>query len=333
MSDNREIRDMVLKALLDEDLSSEDVRAVDRALVKALAGYNITPAETHLAVRNSCVQEIMAYLVRKKAKGLAATTLEQYQLTLKYFAMYVPKKIEDITEWDVIYFLDKYEREHKISKCRKDTMRIILNGFFRYQADCGRIKLNPMATIEPIKYKKHEREPLTEMELEKLRYACSKLKERALLEFFFSTGCRVSEVVNVDIDDIDFNNKVLKVVGKGNKERLVCLSAGAVLALQKYLETRNDDNPALFVADRLPHQRLKKEALEKIIRLLGEKAQVGRRIYPHLIRHTTATHLLTKGMPLEEVQDYLGHENINTTRIYAKSNRESMINHFKKCMI
>ena len=333
MSDNREIRDAVLRTLVSEGLSGDQLKNVDKALLKALAGYQITPAETHLVERESCVPEIMAYLVRKKAKGLAETTLRQYSLTLKYFAIYVPKKISDITEWDVLYFLDQYKKDRNISKCRQDTLRIILNGFFRYQADCGNIKINPMATIEPIKYRKNEREPLTEIELEKLRYACSKLKERALLEFFFSTGCRVSEVVNVDIDDIDFNNKILKVTGKGDKDRIVCLNASAVLALQRYLESRVDDNPALFVSDNRPHQRLKKEALEKIIRVLGEKAEVGRRIYPHLIRHTTATYLLKHKMPLEELQQYLGHENINTTMIYAKTDRESMINSFKKCMI
>lgn len=333
MSDNRVVRDTIMRHLKMQDFTPEQLQMIDKAMMKALAGYEVTPAETHLATIDNCVPEIMQYLIRKKAKGLKQKTLEQYALVLKYFTIYVPKKINDITEWDILLFLDNYAKDRNISKSRQDHMRVILNGFFRYQTDCGNIKMNPMATIEPIKYKKNEREPLTEMELEQLRYTCSKPKERALLEFFFSTGCRVSEVVNVDIQDINFITRTLKVTGKGDKERLVCLSASAVFALEKYLKTREDDTPALFVADRCPHQRLKKEALEKIIRTLGEKAELDRRIFPHLIRHTTATYLLRHGMPLEQVQDYLGHENINTTRIYAKSDRDTMINSFKKCMI
>lgn len=168
VSDNREIRDAVLRTLVSEGLSGDQLKNVDKALLKALAGYQITPAETHLVERESCVPEIMAYLVRKKAKGLAETTLQQYSLTLKYFAIYVPKKISDITEWDVLYFLDQYKKDRNISKCRQDTLRIILNGFFRYQADCGNIKINPMATIEPIKYRKNEREPLTRNRVRKI---------------------------------------------------------------------------------------------------------------------------------------------------------------------
>ena len=333
MSDNRVVRDTIMRHLKMQDFTPEQLQTIDRAMMKALAGYEVTPAETHLATIDNCVPEIMQYLMRKRAKGLKKETLEQYALVLKYFSIYVPKKLNDITEWDILLFLDNYEKDRKISKGQKDHMRVILNGFFRYQADCGNIKVNPMATIEPIKYKKTEREPLTEMELEQLRYTCSKPKERALLEFFFSTGCRVSEVVNVNIEDIDFTTRTLKVTGKGDKERTVCLSAGAVLALDRYLKTRVDNTPALFVSDKQPHQRLKKEALEKIIRMLGERAELDRRTFPHLIRHTTATYLLKHGMPLEQVQDYLGHENINTTRIYAKSDREAMINSFKKCMI
>ena len=333
MSDSKELRDSIMQSLMVKDFTMEQVKEIDKIMMKILAKYEITPAETHLVAIDSCVPEIMAYLVRKKAKGLAETTLEQYALVLKMLSVYVPKKVSDITEWDIISFLDTYEKDRGISKSRKNQMRIILNGFFRYQTDCGNIKTNPMVMIEPIKYKKNMRQPLTELELEQCRYACTKPKERALLEFFYSTACRVSEVVNLNISDIDFINKTLKVTGKGDKDRIVCLSAGATMALNKYLELRNDTNPALFVSDRAPYQRLKKEALEKIIRVLGEKADLGRRIYPHLIRHTTATFLLRHGMPLEEVSDYLGHENINTTRIYAKTDRESMINSFKKCMI
>ena len=324
----REIRDEILKSL-SNNFESTELLIIDKAIEEVINNFNFSPQETSICTVDNCYPEVLQYLVRKKAKGLSEGTLRQYSLTLKAFCLAVPKALPDVTEWDVITFLDDYERRRHISKRRKDTMRVILNGFFRYMTDCGRIKSNPMATIEPIKYKKNMREPLTDMELEKLRYACVKPKERALLEFFFATGCRVSEVVNIDVKDIDFNRGILKVTGKGNKERVVLLNAAAVMAIQEYLAIREDDDPALFVSDRRPYHRIKKEALEKIIRKLGERADIGRRVYPHLIRHTTATYLLRHGMPLEQVQDYLGHENINTTRIYAKSDVSSMINSYR----
>ena len=324
----REVRDEILKAL-SNNFESTDLLIIDKAIEEVINNLNISPQETSLCMIDNCMPEVLQYLVRKKAKGLSEGTLKQYSLTLKAFCLYIPKAINDITEWDIVTFLDDYEKRRGISKRRKDTMRVILNGFFRYMTDCGRIKSNPMATIEPIKYKKNIREPLTDMELEQLRYACVKPKDRALLEFFFATGCRVSEVVNINVKDIDFQHGCLKVTGKGDKERLVLLNAAAVMAIQEYLKTRNDDDPALFVSDRRPYHRIKKEALEKRIRLLGEKAELGRRVYPHLIRHTTATYLLRHGMPLEQVQDYLGHENINTTRIYAKSDVSAMINSYR----
>lgn len=271
------------------------------------------------------------YLTRKKQKGLTPATLEQYSLVLNHFCAFVPSNISDIQEQHILSFLDNYESTHKISKHRKETMRIILNGFFRYITDCGIIAANPMVLIEPIRYKKTIREPLTDIELEQLRYSCSTLRQRALLEFFFATGCRVSEAVNLNISDIDFNKRMLKVTGKGNKDRIVLLNASASIALEKYISARKDDNNALFVSERKPYQRIKKETIERAIRELGRAAGIGRRVYPHLIRHTTATYLLKHGMPLEQVQDYLGHENINTTRIYAKTDKEDMIHNYKKC--
>ena len=330
--ESRDIRDVLLKNL-SPIFDAESLSIIDVALRDILQDVELKPKETSLVLYEDCSKDILEYLARKKSKGLTQETLRQYALVLKAFSYYVPKKISDVKEWDILKFLDDYERCRKIGKRRKDQMRVILNGFFRYQTDRGKINTNPMATIEPIRYKKTIREPLNDMEMEQLRYACKKQKERALLEFFFATGCRVSEVVNLDVEDIDFNNRSLKVCGKGDKERIVLLNAAAVLAVESYIQSRKDDNPALFVADRRPYQRLKKEALEKIIRELGIKANLTRRVYPHLIRHTTATYLLNHGMPLEQVQVYLGHENINTTRIYAKTNMEAMISSYRKAML
>lgn len=145
--------------------------------------------------RTSLTSEISRYLTRKRAKGLTEGSIEQYSIVLNAFSNYTSLDLSEITDWEVINFLDNYEQVRGISKRRKENMRIILNGFFRYETDAGNIKTNPMISIDSIKVKKNVRTPLTDIELELLREACIDLRDKALLEFFFATGCRVSEVI------------------------------------------------------------------------------------------------------------------------------------------
>ena len=311
------IRDKIL-AELAPNFTSEQLKMIDLAVAGALKGYRIEAEETLPEVRNGSVSEVREFLARKKSKGLQESTLQQYAQVLRAFCLATPKLISEIKDWDVLRFLDQYESCRGIGKRRKDSMRIILNGFFRYMTDSGRVKINPMATIEAVKFRKKVRQPLTPVEFEKLRRACRTAKERALVEFFFATGCRVSEVVRINREDIDYYNKRIKVIGKGDKERYVFINATATVALDDYFISRIDNGEALFVSDRQPHERLKKNAIEKIIRQIGVRAGLGRRVYPHLIRHTTATHLYQHGMRLEDLQVFLGHESADTTRIYAK---------------
>ena len=311
------IRDQIL-AELSPNFSAEQLQMIDMAVAKALKGKKVTEEETMPAVTNSGMPEVWEYLARKKSKGLTPGTLEQYRQVLTAFMAATQKNIGDIQDWDVLRFLDQYESYRRVGRRRKDSMRVILNGFFRYMADSGRVRINPMATIEAIKFKKKVRQPLSAVEFERLRRACATPKERALVEFLFATGCRVSEVVGINREDIDYHERRIKVTGKGDKERYVFFNAAATVALDEYFKHRKDSKEALFVSDRRPHQRLQKNAIEKIIRQIGERAGIGRRVFPHLIRHTTATHLYQHGMRLEDLQIFLGHESADTTRIYAK---------------
>lgn len=313
----QEIRDKIMAAL-GPNFTAEQLTMVDRAVAEALKGYKVEKEETLPAPRNGTMPEVFEFLARKKSKGLKQGTLQQYEQVLKAFCITTQKAIGDIKDWDILSFLDQYESYRGIGKRRKDGMRVILNGFFRYMADSGRVRVNPMATVEAIKFRKKVRQPLSAVEFERLRRACKTHKERALVEFFFATGCRVSEVVSLNRGDIDYYNKKIKVIGKGDKERYVFINAAATVALDYYFRSRTDNKEALFVSDRKPNQRLKKNAIEKIIRRIGERAGIGRRVYPHLIRHTTATHLYQHGMRLEDLQVLLGHESADTTRIYAK---------------
>lgn len=313
----QKIRDRIL-SLLSCNFNAEQLQMIDLAVAEALKGMKVEPEETLPAVINGGMAEVMEYLARKKSKGLSSGTLEQYRQVLTAFMQATQKKIDDIQDWDILKFLDQYENYRGIGKRRKDSMRVILNGFFRYMTDCGRIKLNPMSTIEAIKFKKKVRQPLTPLEFERVRRACETPKEKAIIEFLFATGCRVSEVVNLNRDDIDYFDQKIKVTGKGDKERYVFINAPAIVAIDEYFKSRNDKNEALFVSDRKPHQRLKKNAIEKIVKQIGERSGIGRKIFPHLIRHTTATYLYQHGMRLEDLQIFLGHESADTTRIYAK---------------
>ena len=177
-----------------------------------------------------------------------------------------------------------------------------------------------MATIDPIKYVAEVREALTAREVEKMRIACgSNIRDNAVLELFLATGCRVSEVVGMRVEEIDLQNGYVKVLGKGQKERIVFFSDRALEYLECYLDGRKEG--PVILSCRAPHQGLKKNALENIIRSIAKRAGITKRVFPHLLRHTFATRALNKGMPLPTLCDIMGHASTETTRIYAKNSQ------------
>ena len=192
------------------------------------------------------------------------------------------------------------------------------HAFFEWAAGEGYIEKNPCRPIKNIKYERIQKKPLTDIELERVRQACKTVREKALVEFLYSTGARVTEACTVKISDIDFVKGEVVVLGKGNKYRKTYLNARSKILLMQYLNSRDDDSEYLFVGERKPHMQLKKAAVEKILRGIGELAEMDRPLTPHLFRHTLATILLQRGTPITEVQKILGHVNINTTMIYAK---------------
>ena len=180
-----------------------------------------------------------------------------------------------------------------------------------------------MVRVEAIEYTKAVRKELTAREVEKLRIACgSDVRDNAILEVFLATGCRVSEVAGMKIEDIDIKEECIRVLGKGDKERIVFLGARAIEFLEQYLGDRRSG--PVFLSLRAPHQGVKKNALENIIRKIAERAGVEKRVFPHLLRHTFATHALNKGMPLAGLCDLMGHASVETTRIYAKNSRQKL---------
>lgn len=190
--------------------------------------------------------------------------------------------------------------------------------------------MNPCRAIKVIKYERKEREGLTAIELEKVRMAYKNVREKALVEFLYGTGARVTEACTIKISDVDFEKGEVWLFGKGSKHRKSYIKAKCALYLSEYLNSRDDKSEYLFVSERKPHNSLKKEAIERVIRNLGKRSDIGRELFPHLFRHTVATDMLQKSIPVTDVQRMLGHVSVNTTMVYAKvKNEDVKYNHRK----
>ena len=321
-------------AVLSNKLKEDALSIVYQSLTLFVSNYEIGKRNTEVVPYTGYLPECYeTYFVTRKIEGMSMKSLELYNLVLKDFFFKLNKEICKISTNDIRVYLYKNQQERNLSNSTLDTKRTIIHAFFEWAANEGYIGSNPCRNIKPIKYERPKRKPLTGIELEKVRNACDNLKDKALLELFYSTGCRVTEMERLDISDIDFQTKEVLLFGKGDKHRISYLNAKAEIAIKNYLDSRNDNEEALFVSDRKPYGRLKKPAIEKRIRVLGEKSGIGRRLYPHLIRHTTATDGLDRGMPVEEVQQILGHVNIATTMIYAEVSRANVKNNHRKCIV
>jgi Site-specific recombinase XerD len=273
------------------------------------------------------------YFVTKKIEGMSMKSLSLYKMILDDFFMKVHKPLKDINVNDIRIYLYKTQEERKISNRTLDERRIIINTFMEWSTNEGYIEKNPCRNIKAIKYERREKESLTDVEIEMIRNNYNNIRDKALVEFIYSTGCRVTEVSRVNIDDVNFETNELIVFGKGDKHRKVYLNAKTKLALQDYLKIRDDDNEALFVGLVKPYNRLAKSAIEKIVRDLGVKAGLKERLYPHKLRRTYATVMLDRGADLAEVQKALGHVNVGTTTVYAKALDSNIKNKHKKCII
>lgn len=325
-----EIRNKVLLEL-EQNFTSEQLQMIDLAVAKAMRGYRIEREETLPAIADDTLPvEIKEFLIRKDLKGCSADTCKLYESVLTDFTNRIKKNIRETSDTDILAFLDYRMHSCGVTARTAEGNRLILSSFFTYMHETGKMDHNPSRTVDPVKYKATIRQPLSDIELERARNSCNTLRERAIFETLYSTGARVSEIEKLNRDDIDFKNRCAIVVGKGNKERYVFFSAKALVAVEDYLKTRTDENLALFVCSRAPHNRLKKGSIEAEIKKIGERSGIERNLFPHLLRHTFATNLLYHGAKLDEVSEMLGHRSVETTKIYAKTSKEEMINSHRK---
>jgi len=301
---------------------------VREIIEEVLYRYDVVPQELSLVTGGDTEEKLQIYLVCKKLDGLSTRTLKNYENNILIFSSMLKKSLATVTTMDMRMFLA--QRCKNLMPSSTNTQINIMKSFFAWLFQEEYIPKNPMLKINQTKEPIRLREALTVDEIEILRQKCENLRERTLLEFTYSTGCRLSEIVGVDKDSINFQDKTLKVIGKGNKERVVCFNTKAKYLMQEYILSRNDDNPALFITSKSPHSRLGGRSIERLIKVIATRANLGKAIYPHLLRHSIATHLLAGGMSLHSVQKLLGHSDPKTTQIYAETSLENVVYEYKR---
>lgn len=303
---------------------------VRKAIEEVLYNYEVTSRETALTT-SDLEAKINYFLATKKLEGLSPRTLRNYEYILRKLQNVFYKPVGTITTADIKMFM--YAEAEKKSPSSMNTFMTPIKLFFSWLQNEEFIIKNPCASIKPVKEPKRMRKPLTEEQVETLRDTMLTRREKAILEFFLSTGCRLSEVLNVKVKELDFNNKTLLVIGKGNKERKVYFTERCKRALLNYLKDRKDNCEYLFVTDRKPCRKLSTRGMEVIINKMQMKSGLDRNIHPHIFRHTFATHALRSGMKPEVIQQILGHEDVGITlRVYAKL-AESDIEHSYRMLV
>ena len=302
---------------------------VRQAIEEILYDYTIQEKETSLAVVDNMGKMILLYLATRKTEGLSDKTLKSYGRTLGRFAHIMRRNVKDITAMDIRMYLARYSKT-SVKNSTIATHTDILRGFFNWLENEEYISKSPMKKIKSPKLEKRIREALTKEEFEILRMGAKTLRQKALLELIYSTGCRLEEVEKMKKQDIDWQRLQIRVIGKGNKERIVYINATCYVHLRKYMMSRLDNSDAVLVTERKPFRPMGRRAIQREIKKIMEQSGLNKNVYPHLIRHTFATHMINAGMDLSILQEILGHESPETTLIYAKNSNAKIEQEYRK---
>ena len=274
-------------------------------------------------------QLLDTFISAKRVEGCSEKSLRYYESTIRNMQKHINKAEDSITTNDLREYLDEYQSCGKVSKITMDNVRRILSSFFSWLEDENYIIKSPVRRIHKIKTGKIVKETYSDESIEIMRDHCDNIRDLAMIDLLCSTGIRVGELVKLNIEDIDFENRECVVVGKGSKERKVYFDAKTKVHLQKYLSERNDKNDALFVTLQSPYNRLQIRGVEIRLKKIGTMLNINR-VHPHKFRRTLATMAIDKGMPIEQVQQLLGHQSIETTLQYAMVNQVNVKNSCKK---
>lgn len=280
--------------------------------------------------RSDLNRRIKYYLGAKRIDGLSERTLKNYKYNLEMFAERMNKSAAKITTDDIRGYIGYLAESRHLAETSLQTHINTLRAFFGWLTVEEKIKKNPMAKIKSLKLdKKGARQALTVEELERLRDACVTYREKALIEFLVSSGCRLNEVAQLSASDLDLMSRSVQVTGKGDKDRVVFFSIRARLMIEEYMVSRKGGT-GLFVSSKSPYEPLKPRAIQRMVRAISLRAGLDKRVHPHLLRHTFATLALNGGMDIAVIQRLLGHENIATTQIYAEMSDETIRHQYNK---
>lgn len=309
-----------LLTMLDKSMSKEQISAVDMALTALFQKYDVSEACTDLAVCDDSNERIInTYIASMRLEGRSEKTLKQYYDALTKLLDEIPKSIKDIRTNDIRYHLAHYQSTHKVSNATVNNKRKFLSAFFVWATREEIVDKNPMLKINSIKEKYVTKKPFSDIELAKIRDALEDNREKALVEFLLSTGCRVSEVAGLKVGNIDFRIGECVVLGKGNKERTVYLNNKSMYYLERYLGNFVDADRPLFMNAR--GRGMTKQNIEELMRIIGKRAGVSK-VHPHRFRRTMATNAMKRGMPVQYIQVILGHSKLDTTMIYCIYDKE-----------
>lgn len=306
-------------------LNESQISELNHALESVLNDFEVIKKDKNLTIDESKENHdlVVNFLSAKQIEGCSERTIAYYKTTIFKMLGSINLKIENITTDDLRKYLSDYKDQTTASKSTIDNIRRVLSSFFSWLEDEDYILKNPVRRIHKIKTRKVVKEVLSDENFEILRDNCSNIRDLAMIELLASTGIRVGELVNLNIDDVLFNERECVVLGKGDSERIVYFDAKTKIHLQKYLASRKDHNPALFVSFKKPYNRLGINGVERRIRELGREANI-KKVHPHKFRRTMATNAIDKGMPIEQVQKLLGHVQIDTTMQYAMVNQSNV---------
>ena len=266
---------------------------------------------------------IRLFLDAKRIEGCSERTLAVYESTIRKMCRSTELSIPKITTQVLRDYISEYQKNSNCSKVTVDNVRRNLSSFFSWLEEENYITRNPVRRIHKIKTKSIVRETISDENIELLRDSCSCSRDRAIIDFLYSTGIRIGEMVNLNISDLNFEERECIVYGKGDRERKVYFDAKAKIHIKEYLQERTDENPALFVSLYRPYERLGINGVESRLRNIGRKIGLDQ-IHPHKLRRTFATRAIDKGMPIEQVQKILGHKQIDTTLKYAMVNQNNV---------
>lgn len=296
-------------------LDNAQLKQLRQVMERTFFHYEVTNSEVKPEEDDSG-KLIAMFIAAKRIEGCSEKTLKYYQTTIDAMVVALGKNVRHILTEDLRNYLTDYQNINSSSRVTIDNIRRILSSFFSWLEDEDYIIKSPVRRIHKVKTACSIKETYSDEDLEKMRDNCKELRDLAMIDMLASTGMRVGEMVLLNREDIDFSERECVVFGKGDKERIVYFDARAKLHLQQYLKNRSDDNEALFVTLRAPHERIQIGGVEHRLREMGKCLNISK-VHPHKFRRTLATMAIDKGMPIEQLQRLLGHQRIDTTLQYA----------------